>query len=1363
MRSATAMLATVLVCLCFLHSSVAQAGEAGCVLHLGFDALKEGKFEDLSGNGNDGIPHNTPPCPGVNGYGLYIGGSGQCVSVPVPDGLKAPRAFTLEAWIAPDQDKIDGLITTGNFDAGEEAFGLYTVYGKIDLTYTRADGTPVRLRTEKPHLNLFTLPERTWTHVAGTFDGSQAKIYVNGKLVEEGEKEPGQKLIPLKNPILIGKLYGNPWWALIGAMDEVRIHDRALSAEQILAHYKLRDGFKPARLPERVPGTIDGLPYRDARTRLGFGMPAWIYQLGVKGAGWLNFSNTGDFFFMLTGGTGMRYDLFRFGLLDQRQRRERFWTEVDGHARRARVGDGRDCETTVQVKGKTYHNLAVAELVRVTPDGQVTVRYEVSPLDRKAPVPYVPLRFNLPSATAIRFVGRDPSGPVTGNMPDLDRVVRFREGVEWSFQDLRLRMQFGEGVEYELEGKRDAWRWLGGYSGFYGKVHNYRFGPWQEGDGKCVIDFSFKCRSSSDPPLLDRKSARTVTEDKPFDFSSLYRPESDRIRLEPVDRDVPVFGLEEEVCFQAFFPKSMRMSSVSYSVTDAYSGQVILSQTNHTSRDWWFEHPQILFRAPRAGVYLLNLKALSASGEVLGEATQEVAVAGPIPQPVAAPGQKLDLKLVDTVDCTRDDTHDFFSYSGQSKVVRRNGVAYRETLTYEESISSGLHCDWFGYRFRLKNPQKVHLIEVEYPDLDAMNMGVNVLEPKDDSPAGQGTAVARVFSGVWSGGDFPADGQLKKFSTIYFPSSDWCAVTCQNLHLARMKNAQPAAASRINVYELQGELPKLGLDAHTDRLLGVFTEDGTLGMGSFGDSPLRGEYPSRHQTGRENFYREYYKAVQNLIRYMRYRGDSVYVYGTYRYRSAYFPSRLFPPSGPAVSGDLIALMARMFKYNGLKLVLAIEANPLMSVIRRPEYANTLDEVRHGAPTLMQISPDGEFIQGAWSNYAPNPFHPIVRDEYARLAAELAERYGTYPAVAGVAWLAGFDDITTPGLIYPRRWTNQDVPARLATTFDDETMRQFEQFLGKKLPGEQGSPKRFRQRFDWTIGNAKAQWIQFRCAKIAQMYKAFKDAMCGKAPQMDFFVIADWVRIFNEPDLSSGLEALRLLSFDPALYVREPNMAFTLVMPPNAMIYLDRGYIRDRALLGNVQKWLNDEKLFSACESAKGGRFLHRQFFENGLLLPPDRRWVFNSSQEAGASTRLAVISYPQPGGRANLWDFAAIMARGTPSLISWMWCDGGIPMGHEQMMREFAYAYRQLPPGRYELLERQGNVFVRGRADAPAGQAAFYAVNTGPEDAEIALDGLPAGITFQDVSSKDIVATSGKLAVALKPYELRVFVEASRQ
>lgn len=72
-------------------------------------------------------------------------------------------------------------------------------------------------------------------HLAGTWDGHTARIYVNGELLDEGTAggtlRPGSADDFLYIAKSVGGFYG-------GVIDEVAVYERALSPERILAHYQ---------------------------------------------------------------------------------------------------------------------------------------------------------------------------------------------------------------------------------------------------------------------------------------------------------------------------------------------------------------------------------------------------------------------------------------------------------------------------------------------------------------------------------------------------------------------------------------------------------------------------------------------------------------------------------------------------------------------------------------------------------------------------------------------------------------------------------------------------------------------------------------------------------------------------------------------------------------------------------------------------------------------------------------------------------------------------------------------------------------------------------------------------------------------
>lgn len=93
--------------------------------------------------------------------------------------------------------------------------------------------------------SLAAFPLNVWTHIACTWDGTLLTLYVNGVFQSQISTSSSY---PANLPLTLGALpgYTTGWW--YGALDDLRLFDRALSAQGIQAHMALSQQGDPGLL-----------------------------------------------------------------------------------------------------------------------------------------------------------------------------------------------------------------------------------------------------------------------------------------------------------------------------------------------------------------------------------------------------------------------------------------------------------------------------------------------------------------------------------------------------------------------------------------------------------------------------------------------------------------------------------------------------------------------------------------------------------------------------------------------------------------------------------------------------------------------------------------------------------------------------------------------------------------------------------------------------------------------------------------------------------------------------------------------------------------------------------------------------------
>jgi hypothetical protein len=193
----------------------------------------EGNANDAIGN-NNGTAVGVTYGPGEVGQTFQFNGHGD-VSVPDSPSLETPQV-TVEAWV---KSAVAGPTAEFNYkDLVEDDGGAYGLYTSVDggLAFFISDGINAPFLSPEAGPGIW---DGQWHHVAGTFDGSTVRLYVDGKQVGSGTPAPvniNHNISSIHN-LQLGGVAEFPSSGFDGSIDELSVYNRPLSASEIQAIY----------------------------------------------------------------------------------------------------------------------------------------------------------------------------------------------------------------------------------------------------------------------------------------------------------------------------------------------------------------------------------------------------------------------------------------------------------------------------------------------------------------------------------------------------------------------------------------------------------------------------------------------------------------------------------------------------------------------------------------------------------------------------------------------------------------------------------------------------------------------------------------------------------------------------------------------------------------------------------------------------------------------------------------------------------------------------------------------------------------------------------------------------------------------
>jgi hypothetical protein len=230
-RTLVALFLLVSVCV----SSLADG--SGLVASLSFEEGSARRLLDASGCGQRAVVKTAPWVGGVHGLALSFADPAAAVRVASRRSLNLGAAITIEAWILPGPPSDLSRIIVAKNDEYLLRIDKQPEGGRISA-FVQV-GTPA-LNWEPRVSSLLPPTVGQWHHVAVTWDGTLLRMYLDGAL--QAETQHIGKSNPNPYPVMIGNFeyqscHGGNFG---GAIDEVRLYQRALAATEVRQRFSGR-------------------------------------------------------------------------------------------------------------------------------------------------------------------------------------------------------------------------------------------------------------------------------------------------------------------------------------------------------------------------------------------------------------------------------------------------------------------------------------------------------------------------------------------------------------------------------------------------------------------------------------------------------------------------------------------------------------------------------------------------------------------------------------------------------------------------------------------------------------------------------------------------------------------------------------------------------------------------------------------------------------------------------------------------------------------------------------------------------------------------------------------------------------------
>lgn len=1368
MKRLTGLGLVCLISLCFAFSAI--GAEEGLIAHWDFNEGDGLILHDKSGNKNNAHIYGAEWVKGIEGCGLKFDGEDDYViAFPAETSLDmGTDDFTAGVWFYREGNLSQNVcLSKLGYNAKNCVYWGYNFFGGLSVWGDENSGTN-HMRLEKD------IPEKEWVFMAATINRANNSL----RYYENGVPSP-------QNPIDISAVdgsidtlfdfsighfsYAGVEYYTKGIVDEVKIYKRALTAEEIKAHYdKGAKSETYAMVEEKSP--LDAL------------YPAgWNWKAHTMSPSSISPPRESDDYAAITYNDAWDFDEgdtegiagFDDGLKDVKVidgkltfttgegEKRFFWGDLknrwDLEIPDERIGigwrQGSEWKTVIRLKQSLPESKWTFYVRGCRGGGRKKTTLVKGTKWQTIHVPIYSVRNPIHHHNAFSVTSDKPGNHIEIDWIKLVQISSkscFRKQVFLSANprkvefSIRAQPRFNLYINgkkvYALEGRYQNHPVRIDCTDSFRKGKNSIAIEKEQAGTSLILEGFIWCEDGSTMELLSDSTWRCSTkiennwtdpdfDDKNWALAKTAKPYPGESRsyVGPIDivhpaHPEPIFGPDEPITLQVHIPdKPNAKYRIDYKIINSLKKKDMDSGsfTRFKASDNGSRSTILKFKPKEAGTYDITF-GLYEDNKMVDCRTFETAYVQKFPRREVAYNspieEGLDLLLVDSIDCGNpDDPHPLCEGKGRntSKIVDTPLGSCREI--------AGRY-SWFSYKIDTGKFNKPHLVVVEYPDDSMRTFTCLIFEGNRE----------RTSAGSYTGDLYPITNRLQKLKFIYYKHQPGTTITILNLSrdtAVRIKS--------IKIYEIQNELPAGKILHPQDRMLGIFSENETCMLRTFYDT--KGFQQRKNQPG---YYRKWWPAIENHIKYLGFTGQNMFSISAWMYDHPHFPTNRFPcidsGSRRRYYRDFISLMARMFDANDMSLILNVEFFGTKKLYDQYIYSDKA--VRKGRRTIFQVNREGK-QEGNWIGPVVNPCVPEVQEEILALTDEVLRLYGDCKGVDGISFVTGNSG-------WQPAFYHFDYNCPLNCSYDDISIEQFQKHTGITIPVKSTDPQRFSNRYQWLMKNAKQEWVQWRCDVLTKLNLTIYERVHRTGKKYYLSLEA------------TGAEKLWAKGKSVQDIFREQGHDISKYKLPGFIV--DCRYVENGNKTNRMRYYKNSDdygatRAFNVSPEVRsffdngpdtGGR-VENGFYEPRLtyaLSHSGKPWYFPSLHGAG---------YCFPGHRYFLDSFVTNLINSTPAVITHTWTDSVQPLGYGGQMRRFGCAYQSIPEGNYRTLKGEGldkNIVVR-MADVGKHKYA-YVLNPGWWEVDVKLYLSPRARCVDLMTDKTF---KGVMNLKLKPYGLRPF------